>query len=426
MPFLFMSAIVRKVYMQNFTGKQYLKIDIASLFGLDKKTWEERLTWFEQNKDNLESLSDKADSPNCYIAAVNAYRDVEAGKPIGYAINLDATASGCQILSLLMGDVKSATRVNLVDTGKREDLYTYIYNKMLEKAPSTSHNITRDSVKKAIMTSLYGSQKKPKEVFGENNYWLFEDVMNEELPEVWALNKFLLKRWDPTKEVYSWVMPDNFHVDCHVVNTRYYEAKLMNYDITFSKKVVEPCKEGKFLSANLAHSVDGLINREITMRCSFSNEYKAELKKLINLNAISLDYSRNYHNHPKDNSIVNPKFKTLWKRYEESGFLSARILQYVDGNALAYVGNAGKQAISELIDSLPEHSFEVYAVHDCFRVLPNYGDDVRQQYRVICSQIAKSNMLQNILQSMFETDKITVTKSNELAELVLKSEYAIC
>ena len=35
-------------------------------------------------------------------------------------------------------------------------------------------------------------------------------------------------------------------------------------------------------------------------------------------------------------------------------------------------------------------------------------------------------MLQNILQSMFETDKITVTKSNELAELVLKSEYAIC
>lgn len=422
MPFLFMSAIVRSTIMQNFTGKEYLKIDIASLFGLDKKVWEERLTWFEQNKDNLESLASKADSPNCYIAAVNAYRDVEAGKPIGYAINLDATASGCQILSLLMGDVKSATRVNLVDTGKREDLYTYIYQKMLEKAPSTSHNITRDSVKKAIMTSLYGSQKKPKEVFGEENYWLFEDVMNEELPEVWALNKFLLKRWDPTKEVYSWVMPDDFHVDCHVVNTRYYEAKLMNYDITFSKKVVEPCKEGKFLSANLAHSVDGLINREITIRSSFSNEYKAELKKLLNLNAIPLNYSLNYHNHPK----CHPMFKTLWKRYEESGFLSARILQYIDANALTYAGANGVIALRELVDSLPEHSFEIHSVHDCFRVLPNYGNDVRQQYRVICSQIAKSNMLQNILRSMFDTDKISINKTNELAELVLKSEYAIC
>lgn len=138
--------------MQKFTGKEYLKIDIASLFGMDKKTWDERLAWFDQNQANLESLSPKADSPNCYIAAVNAWRDVQAGKPIGYAINLDATASGIQILALLIGDAKAAEQVNLIATGKREDLYTYIYNKMLEKAPDISTHLTRDMVKKAIMT----------------------------------------------------------------------------------------------------------------------------------------------------------------------------------------------------------------------------------------------------------------------------------
>lgn len=138
--------------MQKFTGKEYLKIDIASLFGMDKKTWDERLAWFDQNQANLESLSSKADSPNCYIAAVNAWRDVEQGKPIGYAINLDATASGIQILALLIGDAKAAEQVNLIATGKREDLYTYIYNKMLEKAPDISSHLTRDMVKKAIMT----------------------------------------------------------------------------------------------------------------------------------------------------------------------------------------------------------------------------------------------------------------------------------
>ncbi len=135
-----------------FTGKEYLKIDIAGLFGLDKKTWEERLAWFETHEPELETLSSKADSPNCYIAAVNAWRDVQAGKPIGYCINLDATASGCQILALLTGDKKAAERVNLVNTGKREDLYTYIYNKMKEVAPDVSKGITREQVKKAIMT----------------------------------------------------------------------------------------------------------------------------------------------------------------------------------------------------------------------------------------------------------------------------------
>lgn len=67
---------------------------------------------------------------NCYIAAVNAWRDVQAGKPIGYPINLDATASGCQMFALLTGDKQSARRVNLINTGRREDLYSYIYNKM--------------------------------------------------------------------------------------------------------------------------------------------------------------------------------------------------------------------------------------------------------------------------------------------------------
>ena len=39
--------------MQKFTGKQYLRIDIANNFGLDKKTWTERFDWFQQHKDHL-------------------------------------------------------------------------------------------------------------------------------------------------------------------------------------------------------------------------------------------------------------------------------------------------------------------------------------------------------------------------------------
>lgn len=406
-----------------FTGKQYLMLDVASLFGLDKKPWEERLQWFEQHENELENLVDAADEPNCFLAAVNAWRDVQQKKPIGYAINLDATASGCQVLSLLTCDTKSAARVNLVNTGNREDLYTYIYNKMKEKAPHLAKDITRDKVKKSIMTSLYGSEAKPKETFGEENYKLFEQVMNEELPAVWKLNKFLLKNWNPRKTMYSWVMPDNFHVDCIVENRVKYETRVLGQDITFTKKVEGCAEKGRFLSANLAHSVDGLINREITIRSSFTKEYKDYLRKLTDLNAIFDNSEENDYIQPKNSKYM---FKTLWKRYEASGFLSARILQYVNRDNLKLVGVEGIKAIHELVESLPEHTFEVYAIHDCFRVLPTYGNDLRQLYRYICAQIARSSMLNDIVSSMFGV-KVNFKKIDpKLPELVMKSEYAVC
>ncbi len=344
---------------QTFTGKEYLMIDVASLYGLDKKPWDERLTWFHEHEDELESLSDNADSPNCYIAAVNAWRDVQAGKPIGYAINMDATASGCQMLALLTGDKKAAMRVNLVNTGKREDLYSYIKAKMDEKSGNTT-TASREQVKKAIMTSLYGSEAKPKEVFGESNYYLFETVMDEELTGVWRLNKMLLAIWNPTKTEYSWVMPDNFHVHCEVTNKVEYTAHCLGEDITFTKTINAPTEKGRFLSANLAHSVDGLVNRELTMRASFSQEFKEHLKKLTDLNAILNQNDHFDYNQSKD---CKRMFKTLWKRYEETGFLSVRILQYITPETLKLVGVNGIEKIRELVDSLPDKTFEVYAIH---------------------------------------------------------------
>lgn len=207
---------------------------------------------------------------------------------------------------------------------------------------------------------MYGSEAKPKEVFGENNLMLFEYVMNQELPGVWQLNKFLLNNWNPEKTVYSWVMPDNFHVDCHVQDSLTFSTLCLGQEITFVKKVEQPTKIGKFLSANLAHSIDGLINREITMRCNFSEEYKNSLKKLLNLNAISSVFDQKYY---KQSKHCLAKFKELWERYEESGFLSARILQYVGIDALKLVGTSGITALKELVDSLPQKTFEVYSVH---------------------------------------------------------------
>lgn len=80
--------------MQRFTGKEYLYIDIANHYGLDKKRWQERINWVRTRMDRLEQYIADAEEPAEYYAAVLALREVQKGNKIGYPISLDATSSG--------------------------------------------------------------------------------------------------------------------------------------------------------------------------------------------------------------------------------------------------------------------------------------------------------------------------------------------
>ena len=80
--------------MRMFTPRETLQIDISNHYGLDKKSWDERLSWFQQNEHQLESLTQKAEEPALFYAGVKAWRQVQKGEPIGYCISLDATSSG--------------------------------------------------------------------------------------------------------------------------------------------------------------------------------------------------------------------------------------------------------------------------------------------------------------------------------------------
>ncbi len=137
--------------MQSFDGRSYLKIDIANNYGLDKKTWDERIEWFNQHESMLHNLVDSAEEPALFYAGVKAWKDVQAGKPIGYMVSLDATSSGLQILAALTGDRMAAQLCNVVDTGYREDAYTIIYDEMIQRTGGQA-KISRDDTKSAIMT----------------------------------------------------------------------------------------------------------------------------------------------------------------------------------------------------------------------------------------------------------------------------------
>lgn len=339
--------------MQRFSGREYLMIDVAGSFGLDKKTWQERLDWFEEHKEHLMEMLPQAEEPALYYAGVKAWFDVLAGKAIGYAISLDATSSGLQLLSALTCDMRASLLCNVTnqDGDVRADAYTLVYDAML-KAIGENSKIDRKDVKQAIMTALYGSQAVPKEVFGEGELLaIFYDVMKQFAPAAWELNETFIEIWDSEAVSNDWVLPDNFHVHVKVMTLASDTVNFLNEPFEITRKINAPTKEGRSLAANCTHSLDGMIVREITRRCDYD-------PKMVS-NVIRLLENENDFNEI-GNSVDNKMVATLWAHYLESGYLSARILEHLnEGN----IWTVEPGPIWILLGSLPKKPFKLMTIH---------------------------------------------------------------
>jgi hypothetical protein len=398
---------------QEFSGIQYLKIDIANNFGLDKRTWNERIKWFDENEWQLSQLIEQAKEPALFYAGIKAFYDALAGRPSGYLISLDATSSGLQLLAALTCDRSASELCNVVDTGTRKDAYQTIYQSMVKTIKDTS-KISHDDVKSAIMTSLYGSKAVPRDVFGEGALLdIFYDTMKKSAPAAWELNEAFLAIWDETKLENSWVLPDNFHVHVKVMGQVKETVHFLNepFDVFFNENI--PIKEGRSLGANCIHSIDGMIVREMTRRCDYDPVRTTILRNLIENNS-------NFGQHTV--STDDETVLILWNHYKNTGYLSARILDHLNINNLGHVNTA---EIIEILDSLPKTPFKVISIHDCFRCLPNYGNDLRRQYNLQLELIARSHLLQNIISQLVGRN-ITVNKMDpKLPRDIRNTNYAL-
>jgi hypothetical protein len=399
--------------MRKFTAREYLAIDIANNFGLDKINWEDRLQWFEENQNNLMQLVPSAKEPALFYAGIKALESVNMGQPIGYPISLDATSSGLQFLAVLTGDGEAAKICNVVGE-HRKDAYTLVYERMLA-IMGESAKITRDMVKDAVMTSLYGSQAIPKEVFGEGLLLkVFYTVMKASAPAAWELNEVFLNIWDASVSSHDWVLPDNFHVHVKVMRQEAERIHFRNQPIDVYYKVNAPIENGRSLGANCIHSIDAMVVREITRRCDYQPQKVKKIQKII---FTAWDTPQEYED-TSDNRMV----LTLWDHYKETGYLSARILDHITEENITMID---RSVIQELLDSLPVKPFKVISIHDSFRVLPQYGNDLREQYNRQLMLLAKSTLLQNLL-SQIIGKQVTIGKlDSHLWKDIMASEYAL-
>ena len=256
--------------MNTFTGLEYIKIDIANQYGyeFDKKTWKERIHWTNTNIKVLEDLELIAKEPILYAKAVRALRDAEKGKATGFIMGLDATASGLQIMACLIGCHTTAANVNLTGTGKREDIYSKVADRV-NKVTGLSYS--KADVKKPVMTTFYGSKKQPEELFGEGTEELvkFQNILEEQLPGAMECMQDMQGCWDPFALFHKWTLPDG-----HIAHVPVMQANDMKIEIdelehatyTFRAYQNKPAAKGLSLAANIVHSIDGYIVREMVRR----------------------------------------------------------------------------------------------------------------------------------------------------------------
>jgi len=251
--------------MEKFTAFQYIKIDIANKFGMDKKNWDTRLDWTEANIGNLENLMPKADEPLLYIKAVNALRDAQNGVPTGFIMGLDATGSGLQLMACLIGCHQTAINVNLINTGKREDIYDKVARVM---SIATGSPIFREYVKHPVMTTFYGSMNQPKEAFGEGTKELHEfyQALQTLLPGAVEVMNDIQSCWDPLALKHQWPLPDG-----HIASVKVMQAvdkkievdELDHATFTHRAYINMPNDSGLSLAANVIHSIDGYVVRQM-------------------------------------------------------------------------------------------------------------------------------------------------------------------
>lgn len=260
--------------MQSITPYEYLLIDVASQFGHDKCTWEERIDWTKENMPYLEDGIGLAKKSLLYAKAVNALRMVQRGESTNHIIGLDASASGISVMGLLIGCEKTLKQTNLIYIDKIQDVYTNL-NEEMNRHLDVEIQVIRDKSKEALMTSIYGSRQKPKDIFGDETPELtqFYAAKQELIPGTNEVAKDILSAWNPHIGSYQWERSDGHTAKCLTRKAKNTSLRIRDIHGTrssFTYKYMERGKPSTYstpIVANIIQGEDGSIAAQMIRRC---------------------------------------------------------------------------------------------------------------------------------------------------------------
>jgi len=155
-----------------FDSHKWLAFQVATTYGRDKDTWDERQQWVKDNmdiitrvaSDPIDNIGDweAAEEPWQFLAACDEFYHcvVLQDRPTtGLMIATDATCSGLQILAGLARDKSTAKLVNVLPSSRPQDAYAVVAEKSKSNIPEILHeHWDRKCVKRTVMTIPYNAK----------------------------------------------------------------------------------------------------------------------------------------------------------------------------------------------------------------------------------------------------------------------------
>jgi hypothetical protein len=399
--------------MIRFSALEYIKIDIANQYGLDKKSFKQRIAWVDSIKD-LHAKVAYAEKPAQFLAGVLALEDALAGRPSGFLVELDACASGISILGILTGCHVTSSNTGVIGS-KRMDMYGECTKAMNAMLPSDV-TVPRADAKSATMTHYYGSVATPKRIFGEETNELYAFYKAQELvaPGACFLMQELLSSWQPNALVHSHTLPDGFQARVPVLQKCKAKIEIDELDHSTLTYIYEENIGSEFglaVAANMVHATDGFLVRETVRRCNYDRARLLEVDCILG----------HASNKPSNPMILHP----IEVSARDHGFLSLRGVEFITENNVLEFSIGYRIELSALIDeTLTRPSFPVLTIHDAFKCHPNYVNEMREVYRDILVELADSNVGVQIIREVRNDPTFNYTKaSNNLGDEIMKSEY---
>ncbi len=253
--------------MRNFSGLEYLKIDIANQYDMDKTTWDIRLAWFNEHIQN--DFSNVIPKHKFMAAkAIQAYKDSINGIPSSHIMYLDATNSGLSVMAALSGCKDTALATNMIDPDNRRDSYGLIVEKMNKELPKLEQ-VDRDKMKLPVMTFFYG--KVMQDTLSDTQEDIFYDVLEDTFPGATLVHELFTNSWNSKVKYYQLTAPDG-HV-AYILITEMVDYKIEVDELDHASFIhrIEINKANKYgisISANVTHFVDAFIAREVIRRCN--------------------------------------------------------------------------------------------------------------------------------------------------------------
>ena len=278
---------------------KWLAFQVATSYGLDKHTWDERQQWVKDNlstitrvaEDPIDNIGDweGAEEPWQFLAACEEYYHCVIKKDrltTGLCVATDATCSGLQILAGLARDKSTAQLVNVLPSDRPQDAYAVIAEKSMPNIPEVLWQVwDRKCCKRTVMTIPYNAKafsnrQYIKEALKEKGIEVdkddltvtvraVRDAMSQVVPGPMSVMKWIedevskaIKRGDTELE---WTTPSGF-----VVVQRLMKKKMETIDLkllgrcrltvaTADGNIVDRTRHKAATAPNLIHSLDASL-----------------------------------------------------------------------------------------------------------------------------------------------------------------------